>query len=88
MLIEVINAEYLSDYKILISFNDGKTKIVDLKGKLKGPVFEPLHNLDYFRKFFIHYNTIEWPNGADIAPEYLYEIGMIQYGHQSIASEE
>ena len=75
MFLEVIKATYLDEYKILLAFNNGVKKTVDLKSKLNGEVFEPLKELNYFRRFTIRFNTIEWNNGADLAPEYLYEIG-------------
>ena len=75
MFLEVKNATYLNEYKILLEFNNGVKKTVDLKSKLNGEVFEPLKELNYFKTFTIRYNTIEWNNGADFAPEYLYEIG-------------
>ena len=75
MFIEVKKAEYLDGYKIKLLFNNGETKVVDLGSSLNGIVFEPLKNLDYFKNFAIKFNTIEWENGADFAPEYLYEIG-------------
>ena len=75
MFLEVKNATYLNEYKILLEFNNGVEKTVDLKSKLNGEVFEPLTGLNCFRRFTIRFNTIEWNNGADFAPEYLYEIG-------------
>jgi len=75
MFIEVLNAKYLGDYKIYIIFNNGISKTVDLSDKLNGSIFEPLKDKVYFQSFTIKYNTIEWNNGADFAPEYLYEIG-------------
>lgn len=34
--------------------------MVDLKDSLNGPVFQPLKDLDFFKKFAIRFNTIEW----------------------------
>lgn len=77
MFLEIIKAEYIDNYRIKLWFNDGKVKIVDLADSLNGLVFEPLRELEFFRKFTIKFNTIEWGNGADFAPEYLYEIGLV-----------
>ncbi len=75
MFLEVKKAKYLKDYKILLEFNDGITMTVDLENELNGKIFEHLKDKDYFKTFSIKFNTIEWSNGADIAPEYLYQIG-------------
>ena len=75
MFLEVTQASYLDNYKLLITFNNGKQKTVDLQNELTGRVFAPLKQLDFFKKFKVKYNTIEWENGADYAPEYLYAIG-------------
>jgi len=74
MFLEVSKANYLNDYRLALTFNNGETKIVDLKDELNGTVYLPLKKIDYFKKFKISYNTVEWPNGADYAPEYLYDI--------------
>ena len=75
MFLEISEAVYLDNYRILLTFNNGESKTVDLQDELEGEVYAPLHHLDYFKKFHLKYNTIEWENGADYAPEYLYEIG-------------
>jgi hypothetical protein len=75
MFLEIIYAEYLTDYKIHLKFNNGESKTVDLKNELNGDIFEPLRKKEYFKQFTIKYNTIEWKNGADFAPEYLHKIG-------------
>jgi hypothetical protein len=69
----VIEAEYQGDFRIRITFNDRSVKIVDFEEWLEGPVFEPLKDREYFRQFFIEGGTVNWPNGADIAPETLYD---------------
>ena len=69
----VIGAEYRDDYRIHLIFNDNSEATVDFSEWLDGPVFEPLKDSEYFRRFFLDGGTVVWPNGADIAPETLYE---------------
>jgi hypothetical protein len=78
MLPSVTKAKYVNDYLIEVKFNDGTKKVIDFEGWLSGPVFKPLRNKDYFKKFFIDGPTIAWPNGADIAPETLYEAAAVE----------
>jgi hypothetical protein len=68
----VVRAEYVSGYRLRITFHDGAVKIVDFSAWLNGPVFEPLRELEYFKRFMISGSTVSWPNGADIAPETLH----------------
>jgi hypothetical protein len=76
MFLEVSKAEYLDYFKIKLTFNNEEIKIVDLQNELNGPIYKPLQQLDYFKNFKLKYNTIEWENGADYAPEYLYSISI------------
>jgi len=73
MLPSVAKAKYVKGHLIEIQFNDGTKKVIDFEPWLTGPIFRPLKNKDYFKKFFIDGPTIAWPNGADIAPETLHE---------------
>ncbi len=72
ILIKVIDAKYIEGYKINFKFNDGKTKTIDFTNQLWGEIFIPLKNINYFKKFKLNPFTIEWENGADFAPEFLY----------------
>jgi Protein of unknown function (DUF2442) len=69
----VVDTEYRGAFKIRLIFSDGVTGTIDFSDWLRGPIFEPLKDLDYFARFFIDGGTVAWPNGADIAPETLYE---------------
>lgn len=72
--------EYIDGYKLRVFFSDKKVKVVDLEEKInhsKG-IFLPLKKLDYFKKVFVDdcELSICWPNGADICPDVLYEMGV------------
>ena len=69
----VIRADYRGGFRIHLTFNDLAERTVDFRPWMKGPVFEALKKPAYFRKFFVDGGTVVWPNGADIAPETLYE---------------
>ena len=69
----VTRAEYRGGYSIHVTFNDGRSGTIDFARWLEGPIFEPLKDREYFLRFFLDGGTVSWPNGADIAPETLYE---------------
>jgi len=74
MYYTVVDARYVQGHTIWVKFEDGAEGAVDLSQELWGEVFEPLRDVEYFRRFEIaEYGTLAWPNGADIAPEFLYE---------------
>jgi hypothetical protein len=72
---DVIEVRYIRDYTLWLKFEDGTEGEVDISRSFRGPVFEPLRNLEYFRQVRVdpELGTIVWPNGADVAPETLYE---------------
>lgn len=74
-MIRIVEARYISGYVIWLQFSDGLTGEVDLDAELEGEVFEPLRDQTVFRAFVLHpdLHTIVWPNGADLAPEFLHE---------------
>jgi hypothetical protein len=75
----VKEVNYVSDYKLLISFEDGTVKLVDLAPHLDGEIFEPLKDKNYFKTVRVNpdTDTIVWENGADVSPDFLYEIGVV-----------
>jgi hypothetical protein len=75
-MLEVISAEHIEGYKICLVFNNGENRVVDLKDSLWGPMFEPLRDINEFKRFTVSevLHTICWPNEADFAPEYLFNL--------------
>ena len=74
IILGIIEAKYLQDYKVRVVFNDGKEGVADLFDALRGPVFDPLKDKKLFAQLYVdkEMETIAWPNGADFAPEYIY----------------
>jgi len=74
----VKDAKYLSEYKLLLTLDDASLRQVDLAPHLDGEVFEPLRDISNFKS--VHLNseldTIVWNNGADMSPDFLYEISV------------
>jgi len=80
---DVIRIEYKGGFVYHVVFDDGKSGDMDFSEYVgRGPVFEPLRDLSFFKKATIEGGTISWPNGADIAPETLYE----KISRQQVAS--
>jgi hypothetical protein len=82
MIPKVIEAEYVQEFTIHVRFSDGAEGDVDLSQELHGELFEPLKDPAAFKRFTIHpeFHTLCWPNGADLAPEFLYEKALIPAG--------
>lgn len=75
MIPRVIDAKHIKDYTLYLRFSDGSEGKVDFEQELEGEIFEPLRDIPYFKDFNVdqELHTIVWPNGADFAPEFLYE---------------
>jgi len=75
-MLKITDADYIKDYELLITFNDGSRKLANLKPYLTGEVFGGLLDVNQFVQYGLNGYTIEWANGADLAPEFLYDIGV------------
>ena len=73
-MLHILNADYIGNYSLLCTFNNGERREVDLKPLLKYPAFEELIDEEKFQEFGV-LNTVFWSNGADIAPEWLLQNG-------------
>lgn len=74
MLLHLTHATPLDGYGVKVRFDNGREGIADLTEALEGPLFQILKDPETFRKFRVdeELQTIVWPNGTDLAPEYIY----------------
>lgn len=74
-LVDVTAVEVLEDYRLRLTFADGTVGDADFTGREWHGVFAPLQDPAYFARVQVddEAGTIGWPNGADMAPEPLYE---------------
>ena len=58
----------LDGYQLRVTFNNGLEGTINLSGRLWGPMFEPLRNIELFEQVRIdEFGAVCWPNGADLA---------------------
>jgi hypothetical protein len=76
MIIHITKVKIIYPYSLEIHFDNGTLKHVNLRNELYGPIFEPLRDPKYFAQVKLDPDsrTVTWPNGADFAPDYLYEL--------------
>ena len=74
-MLKVIQADYVRDYMLLLSFNDGVEKIVDFWPLAQKGICVKLQDMTYFRNFTLDPFSVDWSNEIGFAPEYLYELG-------------
>ena len=41
--------------------------------KVEGTVFEALREVDFFARVAVQMGAVHWPNGADLAPDAMYD---------------
>lgn len=73
-MLHIMEATYVGEYKIRLRYPNGIEGIVDFGGHERINMLQPWDDLSYFASFRINpeTGTLEWPNGVDISPEYLY----------------
>jgi hypothetical protein len=73
MLAKITRLEKLGGFLLRVSFNDGSTGVHDFTALVHepGPMLEPLRDENYFARVFLEFGAPTWPNGFDMAPEWL-----------------
>ena len=73
MLTKITHLERLGGFRLRVHFNDGSEGVHDFAAMVQepGPMIEPLRDPAYFQRVFLDFGAPTWPNGFDIAPEWL-----------------
>jgi hypothetical protein len=73
MLTKVTRLERLGGFRLRVRFSDGSEGVHDFSNMINepGPMLEPLRDEAYFSRVFLEFGAPTWPNGFDIAPEWL-----------------
>ena len=81
----IVRAEVVGSHSLDLTFKDGTRKQIDLLPLLEGPVFERVREPAFFAQVVLDpvAGTVVWPNGANIAPETLYELPATARGRLS-----
>lgn len=75
-LIRVVNVDYIKDYIVDLKYSNGEKKRVDFFPLLKSGKKQELLNKNNFIQFGLNHWTLEWYNGVDFAPDFLYQQGV------------
>ena len=77
----VLSVKATDSFSVVAQWSDGSSREDEVKPFLKdcGPYFARLNDPDYFKKVRVSEfgDTVEWPEGQDIAPESLYEDSLV-----------
>jgi len=73
MLTKILRLEKLGDFQLRVRFSDGSEGVHDFAAMVSepGPMLAPLRDKSYFARVFLEFGAPTWPNGSDIAPEWL-----------------
>lgn len=70
-----IRVEAVCAYKIMVEFDNGEKKSFDVEPYIKGEWYGRLRSFEYFKRVATDGFTVVWPDGQDICPDELYDLG-------------
>ncbi|MCQ2316714.1 MAG: DUF2442 domain-containing protein [Bacteroidales bacterium] len=72
-ILKIIGVQYVNEYKLLLTFNDGKVRLCDFEPLFRKGICTKLQNMEYFKNFRLDPFSVDWNNEIGFAPEFLYE---------------
>jgi hypothetical protein len=77
MWLSIINVEATNDYKLILTFENSEKRCLDMSQFFGFGSFVELKDINEFKKVRVSFDTIEWENGLDLEPEFLYEKSVV-----------
>ncbi|MGL5749779.1 MAG: DUF2442 domain-containing protein, partial [Paraclostridium sp.] len=68
MYLAVKEVKPIENYKLILTFENNEVKIFDMNPYLDKGIFQELKNENIFNAVKVSFDSIEWPNEADIDP--------------------
>lgn len=75
------------EHRLIIDFDNGERRIFDVSPLLPIGRFRELTSQQTFRTVRVAFDTIEWDNGLDLDPEYLYDNSETMTCEQAAAAD-
>jgi hypothetical protein len=73
MYLAVKNVTPANNYQLILTFENGERRQLDMNPYLDKGIFNELRDICIFNSVKVSFDTIEWDNEADLDPEFLYE---------------
>jgi hypothetical protein len=70
---EIKSFAFIEDKKVYVEFEDGRNGLFDISKYIVSDFFSALNNEDYFKRAFLQYGVLTWPQGQDVSPETIAE---------------
>ena len=72
MYLAVKSVKAAEEHRLLLEFENGEWRVFDVRPLLSVGRFRELISPETFAKVKVAFDTIQWENGLDLDPEYLY----------------
>jgi hypothetical protein len=73
MWLSVKEVQATDDYKLILTFENSEKRYIDISRFFNIGRFAELKDINEFKKVHVAFDTIEWENGLDLDPEFLYD---------------
>jgi hypothetical protein len=70
-LSSIVKVTAIEDFSLVVVFDDGQTRILNMKPFLDFGIFERIKTQEKFNRVHVAFDSIEWDCGVDLDPEFV-----------------